>query len=270
MGEIENGDNPKIYYYIPRETANKLVNKNLINEDLKKYDLKPIPKEIIEKIAFSEFEKLLVELIKAINNGVKSGSDADREISEKILDFFKIDLNIAGNADFWNGISILNEIICNFISVRWNYEKEKFFRNRPIELEINDNFFRRFVTTSGPTSLTRATLPRLWWSSKLIPKQYQELIWIQQDTIDTIFLRLFGYFSGDAQPCKMISVFLKLYGQYNELYKITNRQEKLRDLIKWTETLRDYVNLDFYADEKLEEDLKEIFNKVFEEEIATK
>jgi hypothetical protein len=255
------------FYFIPDNKAQRYVERNIKEERYQKeiqLQFEPFSQNIINKLDLEGFKNDLEDIKKKMNGKVRSG--ADRLLCHRILEFIEIPNGIAAEGGFWNGISILDNEIYNFILWRWNYDNENIFRKTVEDQEYKRAHIIRFITSSTYSRLRKHTLARVWWSAKIIPEEYLDLFWYQQDTADRFLEKPFGAFNKNGETSQLVKKFLKIYQRKHKKGKFDHqREDKIRDILIWLRVLEEKVYLSNLLEFELNEMIDDIFRTVINE-----
>lgn len=258
-------DLDNLFVYISFDNALSLVNTDIQNNNEFKESLELIPEELLEIIDLEGLADYLDNIMSSINEQ-KDKPKADLILAKKIMKYLgRIDIKTAASSEFWNGITLSNNSICNYVTWRWkDYEKYKFFRrNTPIDKNKHKERIKRYVTTSSLSAIRKQTLARVWWAVKLFSESHQKLLWKQQDTVDRILENSFGALDNDGNVNDLISAFIVCYEKMNiEGNFDYNREAKIRSIISWLKLYEDLVFIDNFAKNVITKNVASIFESI--------
>jgi len=249
------------HYYISYE------DKNLAYLNIKRYDFKqegftPIPYETLEKIDFEGLHNLLMDLTTQIEQDAIQPSRTDRLIGDQILQLLPFSLAEAGNALLWNGLSVIDDTLYEFIQKRWGHTKH-WFRSHYEPVQKDYTQIRRYVTRTGVTELPRGTLPRIWWAARLVGREYQETLWRQQDLVDNLLERTIANIDEAGNLDRITKVFFRKLKQKEEEARINRREAVVRQLLKWMVGFQNYLITEAFNETEVDEKMEEMFAAAF-------
>ncbi|MEJ2248667.1 MAG: DUF6339 family protein [Candidatus Lokiarchaeota archaeon] len=231
-----------ILVFIPDDKAQRYIERNIKEEryyDEIQQQFEPFPEKLLNQL---DLEGLKMKLREIKKEDLGKKSDADKLLAYEILDFIKVNNGIASEGGFWNGLSLLVDEIYNYIIWRWDYKNLKIFRKT-----INDANYKRakiirFITSSTYSRIRKHTLARIWWSAKIVPKEYLDVFWYQQDTVDRFLEKPFGAFNERGEISNLVKKFLEVYEKlHNEGKFVKDREDKMRDILIWLRVLEEKV-----------------------------
>lgn len=255
----------QILFLISFSKGLRYVGRNIRDNEEFDTNFEQFSDDLLGKIDLEGLAKKLGDIREEVENNSLDKTTADLKLAREIHNYLgEISLKTAANSEFWNGMALLDNKIYNFITWRWGYHSQKFFRkNQHVDRNKESSRIKRYITSSSVSALRKQTLARVWWIAKLFPKEYQDLIWRQQDAVDRILEHTFGALDDEGKINDLIQLFIELYQEFDQRGRFANnRQEKIRRIISWLKALEDYIFIDNLNRNDLKEMIKQIFKTI--------
>jgi len=257
MFKIINNDQVE---YLARNDAIYLLNND---DNFKRNKYLEIPMDWYHK-----FDEGIKNILNKVKKEIEKNPKYNRtKIDDILFDFFQdieLDPKIAAIPEFWGSLTIQHPEARELVKIRWHHDKNWFAEEIPCTKNI-ENTCRRYAGND----IDRQTFARIWWISKLVPKEKKEVVLKQQDFLDKALQNRY-LFWGIKENNKLISrtmiILLECLEEFDKkkatekAYENIQRQDVTRQVFNWLKILNDTTVIELLDDDELKETIQEFFS----------